>query len=132
MKTIQISGIISFEWGDWNKLKLIQEDGYKIDLVGRFSEVYESFKKQSVQVSYWLSDKPCSKDEITQGFLKHLFGYIDAEYEKNPYAYSSWTSGVDYDTCLKVGGHDLFNELQAENGRFIIIELSFKNTNNHE
>lgn len=125
MKTIELSGIVKFEYDEWDKLKLIQEDGYKIDLVSRFREAYESFPNQKVQVNYWLSDEPCTKSEMTEGFLKKLYGVIDADYEKNDYAYSSWTSGTDYDTKLIIGGHNLYSELRNEVDRFIIIELSF-------
>lgn len=62
---------------------------------------------------------------MTEEFLKKLYGAIDADYEKNDYAYSSWTSGTDYDTTLAVGGHNLYSELRNEVDRFIIIELSF-------
>lgn len=127
MKTIELSGIIKFEHDDWDKLKLVQEDGYKIDLVARFKEAYESFPKQEVQVNYWLSDKPCSKQKMQEAFLMKLCGNINADYEKNDYAYSSLTSGTDYDTTLKIGGHNLYNELRMEEGKFIIIELNFKN-----
>jgi len=125
MKTIELSGIVKFEYDSWDKLKLVQEDGYKIDLVSRFREAYESFPNQKVQVNYWLSDKPCTKSEMTEGFLKKLYGAIDADYKKNDYAYSSWTSGTDYDTTLTIGGHNLYSELRNEIDRFIIIELSF-------
>lgn len=126
MKTIELSGILKFEYDSWDKIKLIQEDGYKIDLVGRFQEAYENFHNKKVQVNYWLSNKPCTKQEMTEGFLRKLYGIIDAEYERNDYNYSSWTSGTDYDTKLWIGGHNLYSELRNEQGRFIIIELNFQ------
>lgn len=127
MKTVVLKGKIEKAWTDsWETIKLVQEDGYKIDLVGRFREATESFPKMEIQVGYYLSDKVCTKDEILEGFLKKLFGNVDASYEANGFAYSSWTSGTDYDTNLTIGGHDLFRELANEEGRFILIELNFK------
>lgn len=132
MKTIELSGTISFEYDTWDKLKLVQEDGYKIDLITRFVEAYESFPSQKVQVNYWIHDRPCTKQEITEGFLKKLYGAIDANYESNDYCYSSWTSGTDYDTSLSIGGHDLYRELKDKVGKFMIIELNFKQSDNED
>lgn len=126
MKTITLSGIIKYEYDTWDKIKLIQEDGYKIDLVSRFQEAIESFGKSEVQVNYWISDKPCTKNEMLEGWLRQLYGAAEAEYQANGYAYSSWTSGTDYDTELSVGGHNLHRELREHGDKFIIIELNFK------
>ena len=127
MITIEIKGIIEKGYtSNWETIKLVQEDGYKIDLVGRFREAIESFPKSEIQVGYYLADKVCTKAEILEGFLKKLYGSVDVSYESNEYMYSSWTSGVDYDTNLKIGGHDLFRELANEDGRFILLELNFK------
>lgn len=127
MKTITLSGILKYEYDDnWMRIKLVQDDGYKIDLVGRFNEAAESYKNSSVQVSYYLSDKPCTKNEMIEGWLKSISGSIDAGYTTDSYRYSSWTHGTDYDTNLKIGGHNLYKELRDSEGRFIIIELNFK------
>ena len=126
MKSIQLQGIIKFEYNTWNKLKLIQPDGYKIDVVDRFKEAKESFPKSKFQVNYWLSNNPCTKDEILEGFLRKLYGDISADYESNGYCYSSYSSGTYYDTTLQIGGHDLITELSSEQDRFIIIELNIE------
>ena len=124
---IELKGIIKYDWPDnWQTIKLVQEDGYKIDLVGRFKEAIESFPNMEFQVNYYLSNKPCTKEEILEGFLKKLFGAIDASYEANGYYHSSWTSGTEYDTNLTIGGHDLFTELKNEEGKFLFLELNFK------
>lgn len=124
--TIQLSGIISYEYFTFQTIKLIQQDEYKIDLVSRFREAIESFGMCNCQVSYWLADKRCSKNKMTEELLNKISGSLAANYEKSDYQYSSWTSGTDYDTILKIGGHDLMEELRSQNGRFIIIELNFK------
>lgn len=127
MITVELKGRIEKGCTDsWQTIKLVQEDGYKIDLVGRFKEATESFPNMEIQVGYYLSDDVCTKEEILEGFLKKLFGSVDASYEANVYAYSSWTTGTYYDTNLTIGGHDLFLELNSEEGRFILIELNFK------
>ena len=127
MKTVTLSGFIKMDYSSsWQTIKLVQEDSYKIDLINRFKEAIESYNNYQVQVNYYLSDKACTKNEMVEGWLKKLVGAIDASYEANGYAYSSWTSGTDYDTNFSVGGHNLLSELSAEDGRFMIIELNFK------
>jgi hypothetical protein len=127
MKTITFSGFIKIDYsGNWQTIKLVQEDGFKIDLINRFKEAVESFDNYEVQVNYYISDNACTKNEMVEGWLKKLYGSVDASYEANEYRYSSWTSGTDYDTNFTVGGHNLLSELSQEDGKFIIIELNFK------
>lgn len=128
--TIQLSGIIKFEYSDWDKIKLVQEDGYKIDLVGRFIEATESFPNQKIQVNYWLSDTPKTKEEMIGGVLTQHYGNLSANYDKTEFSYSSYTSGTDYDTNLKVGGHDIYRELREQQGKYIVIELNFFENDN--
>jgi hypothetical protein len=126
MITIDFSGTILFEYyGDFHRIKLIQEDGYKIDLVTRIEEALGNYPNQIMQVSYWISDKPCSKDEVKEELLKKLFGNVEACYSKEEYRYSEWTAGTDYETYLKVGRHDLYSELIHEQNKFLIMQLTF-------
>jgi len=127
MKKIELSGIIEFvkaSW-KWEKIKLTQPDGYKIDLVSRFAEAVDNYPGVKVQVNYWISDKPCTKSEMTEGVLRKLVGAIESEYTSYDFQYSSWTSDTAYETGLTVGGHDLFTELKQSDGKYLIIELNF-------
>lgn len=127
MLKITLSGIIKKEYdGSFLTIKLLQEDGYKIDLVGRFKEAMSTANNISAQVSYWLSDERCTKNEMTEAWLKKISGFLEAEYEASSYSYSSWTRGTDYDTILKIGSHDLLAELEDEEGRFMILELNLQ------
>lgn len=126
MKTVELSGILSIEWDDNTHYKLTQENGLKIDLVNRLAEISESFPKAEVQVNYYLSDSPKTKDEMIAGLLSKIYGGIESEYTQEDYSYSSWTSGTDYYTTMQVGGHDLKKELDDKEGKFILIELNFK------
>lgn len=127
MITVTIQGTIEKGYTDnWYTIKIIQDDGYKIDLVNRIREATENFPGKDVQLNYYISDKLCSKGEMLEGWLKKLHGNIDAAYEANGYHYSSWTWGTDYDTVLKIGGHNLLNELYSYEGKYIILELNFK------
>src|SRR5687767_7769977 len=105
MKTIELKGIIKIERDTWDKIKLISDDGYKIDLVGRFQEMQDSFKKHLCQINYWVTDSPKTKDQMLEGWLQTLFGGIDAEYGAETYYGSSQTgSWTEEWTRLKVGG----------------------------
>lgn len=129
MKTIELSGFIKIESCDpWTRIKLVQEDGYKIDLINRVQEAIENYPKHSIQVSYYLSNKACTINEMIEGWLRKLSGSVKIGYDKNEYSYSSWTSGVDYDTEFIVGKHNIYRELICEQGKFIIIQLNFKET----
>ena len=124
---VEFTGTINFDYSeDWTTIKLVQPDGYKLDLVSRFREVSESYIGKSFQVNYYLSNTPCTKVEMVEGWLKKISGAIEADYETNSYNYSSWTHGTDYDTVLKIGNHNLFSELSDSEGKFIIIEVNIK------
>ncbi len=129
MKTIELSGILEFNdcgWSDFGQIKLIQEDGLKIDLVSRIKEATESFGHTG-QVNYWICEKPTTKEDAIEAFLGHLYGGVDAGYEKREVWYSTLTGGdTFYDTNLKIGGHDLYKELLTKKGKFIILEIHLK------
>ena len=126
MKTMELSGIIEIGVDNWDKIILVQKDGLRVDLLGRIIEMVSSFGNTG-QVNYWISDNPISKDEAVEKFLEKLYGRIDAEYEAYHYYYSTLTGGgVDYDCELTIGGHNLYRELADKEGKFLIIELSFK------
>jgi len=125
MKTIELSGTIKLDWDNWEKIKLVQDDGYKIDLIGRVKEATESYSTD-IQVSYYISSNKITKREMIENHLKKLYGYCDASYESSDYAHSSWTTGTNYDSNLTIGGHNLFKELKSHEGKFILIILNFK------
>lgn len=124
MKTFDFSGFVKFDYDTYDKIKLTQPDGFKIDLVSRFSEIKDSYPNIKLQVNYWLSDSECTKDKMTENFLSKLFGDLSADYEAHEYCYSSWSSGTDYDTVLSIGGYDLYRELKDKEGQFLIIEVN--------
>ena len=122
---IRLSGII--EIGNticykYSTIKLLQEDGYKVDLLLRFIEFTESYGLK-VNVRYWLTDVPTSFDDAQTGFLKSLYGVVNADCCATEYNYSEWTAGMDYDSELNVGGHDLLEELQGHEGKYLLIEI---------
>lgn len=126
MKTLELSGFIKIEYDKWSKIMLVQDDGLKIDLMGRIIEMVNSFGTTG-QVNYWLGFNKITKDEAFEKFLEKLYGHVSAEYESNSYYYSTLTGGgVEYDCELTIGGHNLYRELSGKEGMYLIIELAFK------
>ena len=110
---------------DWryDTIKLVQPNGYEIDLLLRFIE-WAGCHDGKASVRYWVTDKPTRFDDAQAGFLKTLYGNVDADCEASEYSYSEYTSGVDYDSELKIGGHDLLAELQGREGQWLWIEIT--------
>ena len=75
---------------------------------------------KEISVRYWLSDIEKTKEQLQEGFLKKLFGAVDAEYGD---VYSDYTGYLWTDENLKIGGHDLLDELQNNIGKFIWLEI---------
>lgn len=127
MKKITLSGKVLFKYEDeFERLKLIQDDGYEIDLILRFQEAVMNYPHYMVRVEYGVANKPCTEDELKEGFLRHVFGAPRVEYKQHDYQYSSWTCGTDYDTHFKVGGHDMMVELRSHQGKFVLLNLEFE------
>lgn len=126
MKTTQFKGVIDYDDTTTTTMLTLYNEDKIIDLVSEF----ESFDGKEIQVNYWITDEPCTKDEMLEGYLKKLFGAVDAEYKD--YYTGSWTYGntswieSDREGVLKIGNHDLFKELSENDGMFIIIEVITK------
>ena len=120
-----LSGVIESGsvFSEWDTIKLVQPNGYRIDLVLRLQEWVGSYG-QKVSIRYWVTDKPVSLDQAPEGFIRSLGGSASVALDSNEYSYSEVTSGVDYDTELKVGGHDLFKELQGKVSKHLWLEIS--------
>ena len=129
MKTITLSGIIKSDrhQSNWNTIRLIQEDGYAINLLTRFQEAIDSFSQSKLTVHYWLAPKPCTKQQMQEEWLKKISGFTSVEFSQNDYQYSEYTSGTDYDTEFRIGNHNLLKILQTEEGKFLMMELIFDN-----
>ena len=124
----QISGYI-----DWDFPQIIKEikDRYYnhknkyVNLVDFFKELKEIYNENTLfSYSYYISDIPMTKNEITEAFLKVFYGGLESDYKEYTIDYSSVTYGeIDSETTLKIGGHDLFKELESNRNKYIIIEI---------
>lgn len=119
------TGFINIDWSDDFKTIKLTDEGKSVDLVKKFRAIFDLFESE-VSVSYFISDSKKTEEEIKEGWLKQLFGDITAEYEMNSYNYSSYTYGTDYDTYLKIGGHDLFDEFDSFIDKYCVLKINVK------
>lgn len=127
MKTLKLSGKILTDYSsNWHKIILLNSDGYKIDLIARFSELELNALDGEIQVNYHISKNELSEIELKENLIKTISGSFDTDYEANGYWYSSWTSGTDYDCSLEINGHDLYAELMNEQGKYVFFEINYK------
>lgn len=127
MKKIKLFGKIERSYiGLFETIILVQDDGYKIDLIGRLREVEINSIDGMVQINYHTSDVYLTEHSYVENHILSISGALTAEYEANGYSYSSMTSGTDYETILTVGKHNLFNELMSFNGKFAFFEINYK------
>jgi len=129
-KQITLSGKISFQQiGYFENIFLVSENGFMIDLVSRVKEIKMSYSSNKIQVNYWLSVGFSSKNEMIKNIIEKIYCKdITADYEDTGYMGSSQTGWCEaWDTELKFGGHDLFEELMGQDGRFMIIEFNILN-----
>lgn len=84
-------------------------------------DVKTDFKKgDNVFVRYYVTDKEVTEEEAKEALiLKTINGNVD-ELEFILDAYSEYTI-MELEEHLVVGGHDLFNELQDYEGKFLTL-----------
>lgn len=132
-KKLEISGLIVLsKFGDANSILSIIEN-YKILPNGTIlcvadgtneplAEIlYYKIARKKVTVRYWISDTPATKEELKEDFIvKSLGGVANCKYGSH---YSELTGYLWTDEELKIGGHDLLNELKSFKDKWIILEI---------
>jgi hypothetical protein len=118
MKTITISGYIR-ERG--NCL-----DGEDVLFIGDLGDqpLVELFQDniagRIVTIRYWISDVMKPGIEIKEAVILHATGLVEAEFNEK---YSEMTGYLWTDEELKVGGHDLLQELRSYVDKFLYMEI---------
>lgn len=84
------------------------------------AEELEWMEGKNVTVRYWITDKPATKEEAQEDFIRQLFGKADVLFGSR---YSEMTGYLWTDEELKVGGHDLIEELKSYIGQWLILEI---------
>lgn len=74
-----------------------------------------------IHLRYTVSSKPIDPETVDEKVLQTLYGVLDAEHGCIPF--SEWTGFVAWDDTLRVGDHDLKNELLTFEGQYCYLEL---------
>lgn len=75
---------------------------------------------KQVTVRYWIANKECSREAANEAFMEELIGKADTEYQVH---YSEVTGYLWTDEEIKIGGHDLLEELSDNVGKYLILEV---------
>jgi len=75
-----------------------------------------------LSVRYFITDKKRPLDELQERLLQKLHGVGEAEYQD---CFSEITGYLWTDEELKVGGHDLMNELRNHVGKYCHLEIKY-------
>jgi hypothetical protein len=90
------------------------------------AEVLDYISNEVVTVRYYISDKEATEEELQEDFLINtLYGNLETDYGAR---YSEYTGYLWTDDELKVGGHDLREELESYAGKYLymIVEIDEK------
>lgn len=76
-------------------------------------------KGEKVSLRYYIGDAPMTEEQAKEALIHKLYGGdLDAEYVLD--AYSEYTI-LEWEEGLKIGGHDLIEELGTHDGKFVVI-----------
>jgi hypothetical protein len=73
-------------------------------------------------VRYWTAAWPVADDDLIESSVRVLLGEFEAEYSPH---YSDITGYLWTDEDIKVGGHDLLEELKSQAGRYCLLEIGY-------
>ena len=76
--------------------------------------------RKQVTARYWVCDKQCTKEEASENLVKQIMGDAKVKYG---HAYSEVTGYLWTDEEIKIGGHDLLEELKSAVGKWLILEV---------
>jgi hypothetical protein len=80
----------------------------------------EDIAGKQVTARYWITDKEATKEEAQEDFVKKLMGIADCDFGSH---YSEITGYLWTDEEIKIGGHDLIEELKSYVGQWLILEV---------
>jgi hypothetical protein len=116
-KTLTYSGLLSrHSHGEADDILFLstEEEPLAEVLDGR------QIRNQQVTVRYWITDKPCSREEAIEDHARQVIGLAATEFRA---VYSETTGYLwTYEKC-KIGGHDLIEELKDSAGKWLILEI---------
>lgn len=119
MKTKIYQGWLSYCPYGFLSLDADSQASYPDSLAGQVSDDWKTGDKASVR--YYVSEVPMSLSQASESLIMKTFGGdLEAEYVLS--AYSEWTV-EEWQENLKVGGHNLIDELDSFCGKYAIIVI---------
>jgi hypothetical protein len=114
--TLTYSGLLSrHSFGDADEILYLSSEREPL------AEVLDGqIRKKQVTVRYWITDKPCSREEAIEDHARQLIGIADTRFDVH---YSEITGYLWTDQECKIGGHDLIGELEDSAGKWLILEI---------
>ena len=79
-----------------------------------------------LSVRYFVSNKALPIESLAEEFIKTLHGAGNADYE---IIYTETTGYLWTSEKIKVGGHDLLDELSSAIGKYLYLEITYNKTN---
>lgn len=76
-----------------------------------------------LSVRYFIADQPMSREALTDAWVKTVCGLGEADYAMR---YSEITGYLWTDEAIRVGGHDLLEELQGHLGQWLDLEIDYQ------
>lgn len=99
-----------------------KNESYGPSLADLITDDWETGEKVSLR--YYIADAPMTEEQANEALIHKLYGGdLDAEYVLD--AYSEYTI-LEWEEGLKIGGHNLIEELSTFDGKYalIVVEAS--------
>jgi hypothetical protein len=84
------------------------------------SILHDQIRGKNVNIRYWITDKEATKEEAKADFIESISGKAETDYGSR---YSDYTGYLWTDEECKIGGHDLIEEIKANKGKWLHLEI---------
>ncbi len=100
-------------------------DGWYDDDETLASQIEEHIKAHGpyLSVQYFVSDVALNADDLQVAWLDRLEGIGDADYTVH---WSDYTGYLWTDEEIKVGGHNLLEELKSHKNQYLYLEIEYR------
>ena len=121
---IYLRGKINFNGyltGDADDCTAIQTEDKNI-IFAEFFE--ENLNNKQVSISYYISDKPLAREELEKQHIDKIMGIVESSCYP---VYSDVTGYLWTEEECKVGGHNILNEINNYEGKYIDMQIVIHN-----
>lgn len=112
--------IVVKDWGEDDDVLFLDDDLYE-----PLAERLEWMHHKEVTISYWITGIRITKDEAQESFMRKVIGDAEVFYDVH---YSDYTGFLWADEELRIGGHDLLQELQFRKDQYLILQIDYVRT----